>query len=229
MEINNKDEFLDTFLSHYLNRGFGSLSKNEIDVLLMHLILENSDLKNKSNYDVSIKLKITEARVKSLKHKSKLLFIEDPDVFVKREFLRLLGNAKLQGEQRQGESGKVLMVIEGSYLKQGIQGKLKELGHFADNSFNSEIVKISQESFIALLESFYKQLEIESFVQEVNDVIPDENRIEFKPLFKKFLDAVATKSGEKIVELGTTYLTGGLSDIASLTDKVKTFFIDDKS
>ncbi|MEH8244212.1 hypothetical protein [Aeromonas veronii] len=52
MNIENKDKFVDTFLEHYMERGFGSLSKSEIDILVMHLLMQHSDLKNKTNYEL---------------------------------------------------------------------------------------------------------------------------------------------------------------------------------
>ena len=226
MNIENKEDFVDTFLEHYLDRGFGSLSKSEIDTLVMHLLMQHSDLKHKSNYELSLDLQITEARIKSIKHKAKLQFLEDADDYIKGEFFALLHYSKLQGENKQGEPGKIIMVIEDSFVKQGVQGKLKALGHFADNSFNSEIVKISQASFIDLLEAFFDPQERADLVTEVNNAIPDKNAIEFKALLKDFLSGVATKSGEKVVDLGAAFATGGASEISRLTETFKQFFAE---
>ncbi|WDG10205.1 hypothetical protein PUN50_22785 [Vibrio campbellii] len=227
MNIENKDDFVDTFLEHYLDRGFGSLSKSEIDTLVMHLLMQHSDLKHKSNYELSLDLQITEARIKSIKHKAKLQFLaEDADDYIKGEFFALLHHSKLQGENKQGEPGKIIMVIEDSFVKQGVQGKLKALGHFADNSFNSEIVKISQASFVDLLEAFFTLQERTDLIAEVNNAIPDKNAIEFKALLKDFLSGVATKSGEKVVDLGAAFATGGVSEISTLTETFKQFFAE---
>ncbi|MFZ3407957.1 hypothetical protein [Vibrio chagasii] len=226
MNIENKADFVDTFIEHYLDRGFGSLSKSEIDTLVMHLLMQHSDLKHKSNYELSLDLQITEARIKSIKHKAKLQFLEDADDYIKGEFFALLHHSKLQGENKQGEPGKIIMVIEDSFVKQGVQGKLKALGHFADNSFNSEIVKISQASFVDLLEAFFTLQERTDLIAEVNNAIPDKNAIEFKALLKDFLSGVATKSGEKVVDLGAAFATGGVSEISTLTETFKQFFAE---
>ncbi|HHQ4481898.1 TPA: hypothetical protein ACSP1H_002398, partial [Aeromonas veronii] len=130
------------------------------------------------------------------------------------------------GENKQGEPGKIIMVIEDSFVKQGVQGKLKALGHFADNSFNSEIVKISQTSFIDLLEAFFTNEERKELIAEVNKSVPDKNAIEFKALLKDFLSGIATKSGEKVVDLGAAFVTGGASEIATLTNTLKKFFAE---
>ncbi len=227
MNIENKDKFVDTFLEHYMERGFGSLSKSEIDILVMHLLMQHSDLKNKTNYELSLDLQITEARIKSIKHKANLQFLEeDADDYIKGEFFALLHRSKLQGENKQGEPGKIIMVIEDSFVKQGVQGKLKALGHFADNSFNSEIVKISQTSFIDLLEAFFTNEERKELIADVNKSGPEKNAIEFKALLKDFLSGIATKSGEKVVDLGAAFVTGGASEIATLTNTLKKFFAE---
>lgn len=227
LNIKDKDGFVDTFLKYYLNGGFGSLNKSDIDTLVMHLLMQYcDDLKNDKNYELSIKLKITEARVKSIKHKAKLQFLlnNDADNYIKGEFFALLHRAKLQGESKQGASAKIIMVIEDLYVKQGIQGKLKSLGHFADNSFNSEIVKISQESFIDLLEDFFSDDERKELVEKVKKAIPDKNSIEFKTLLKEFLAGAANKSGEKFIDFSVLFATGGISEITTWIDKIQEMF-----
>ncbi|CCN72695.1 hypothetical protein [Vibrio nigripulchritudo] len=228
MNIDNKEGFVDTFLEHYLDRGFGSLSKSEIDILVMYLLMEHSDLKHKSNFELSLQLQITESRIKTIKHKAKLLFLDNADEFIKAEFFSLLHQSKLQGERKQGAPAKIVMVIEDAFVKQGVQAKLKALGHFADNSFNSEIVKITQSSFVDLIDHFFSQSEREKILQDVNQVIPEEDFIDFKALLQDFLSGVATKSGEKVVDLGAVFATGGASEIITLTETMKAFFGSDE-
>ncbi|HCG7120905.1 TPA: hypothetical protein NJ321_004562 [Vibrio parahaemolyticus] len=216
MNIDNNDkkvEFLDFFLKRYLERGFGTLSKSEIDMLLMHLIMEHSDLKYKPNHEVSLDLKLSETKVKNLIHKAKLQFIENHDEYVKAEFLALLHKSKLETSK-----SKVIMVIEDAFVKQGIQARLKSLGHFADNSFNAELVKISLSSFYDLLRSFYEASDVALFEQEINEALEndDENKIEFKGLLKSFLEGASAKAGEKGMEALFAVATGGLSEIGNI-------------
>ncbi|HEQ3434960.1 TPA: hypothetical protein VGS73_003734 [Vibrio cholerae] len=225
MEITNKEQFLDTFLERYLERGFGTLSKSEIDMLMMHLLLENSDLRYKPNHEISVALKITETKVKNLKHRASLQFVSDSDNHVKAEFLALLHKAQLTGE-----NGKVVVVIEDAFVKQGVQAKLKALGHFADNSFNSELVKISYPSFIALLEDFYSQEDVEFFENEINTALEkdEESRISFKEICQNFINGMATKAGEKTFELGAFVATGGMSEVSTFADAVKAVLAGDE-
>ncbi|MFQ1858967.1 hypothetical protein ACK36P_14285 [Aeromonas veronii] len=60
----------------------------------------------------------------------------------------------------------------------------------------------------------------------MNKSVPDKNAIEFKALLKDFLSGIATKSGEKVVDLGAAFVTGGASEIATLTNTLKKFFAE---
>ncbi|MBL0457375.1 hypothetical protein JD499_09185 [Aeromonas enteropelogenes] len=217
-----KIEFLDFFLERYLERGFGTLSKSEIDMLIMHLIMKHSDLKYKPNHAVSLDLKLSESRVKNLIHKANLQFIEDHEGYVKAEFLALLHKSKLETSK-----SKVVIVIEDAFVKQGIQARLKELGHFADNSFNAELVKISTNSFYELLRSFYSPEDVAKFEQEINEALKkdDENKIEFKGLLKDFLSGATNKAGEKAMEVAFAFATGGVSEISPLINAVKEILV----
>ncbi|QNF18899.1 hypothetical protein [Aeromonas hydrophila] len=214
----NKIKFLDFFLERYLERGFGTLSKSEIDMLIMHLIMTHSDLKYKQNHAISLDLKLSESRVKNLIHKANLQFIEDHEGYVKAEFLALLHKSKLETSK-----SKVVIIIENAFVKQGIQGRLKELGHFADNSFNAELVHISINSFVDLLHSFYSSDDVVKFELEINKALEnnDENKIEFKGILKNFLSGASAKAGEKAMDVAFAFATGGVSEITPLISSVK--------
>ncbi|HHF2869659.1 TPA: hypothetical protein ACPJZQ_004854 [Vibrio alginolyticus] len=225
MNIDNNDkkvEFLDFLLERYLERGFGTLSKSEIDMLMMHLIMKYSDLKYKPNHEISLDLKLTETKVKNLIHRGKLQFIDNHEDYVKAEFLALLHKSKLETSK-----SKVVMVIEDAFVKQGIQARLKSLGYFADNSFNAELVKISLDSFYELLRSFYSEDDIALFEEELNTALEkdEENKIEFKGLLKDFLSGASTKAGEKAMETIFAFASGGTSEIAPLIESAKEMLV----
>lgn len=63
--IDNIQE-LRSVINEYLSRGFGSMNKNDFEVWIFNYLLQER-LKGKSNYDISIELKIPEQKVKRLK------------------------------------------------------------------------------------------------------------------------------------------------------------------
>ena len=208
ISITNYKEFTEKFLTRYLEHGFGTLTKREIDILIMHLILEYGDLEEASNHDLSIKLKISESKVKNLRYEAKLKNIKDQEQYVKEEFLKLLRKVKFETEKK-----KIILPIEDNYLKSAIQAKLKKLGSFADSSFNSELVKISEDAFVELLSSFYLDEERKDFEDRVKELIRNEDALTFNKLMKAFLEGAAKKAGGKVVDLGINYLSGGFSGI----------------
>ena len=63
------------FLEDYVNHRFGSMNKNDFEVLIFNAIL-NSDLEETSNYKLSRILKIPESKVKRLKYEADLVYNE---------------------------------------------------------------------------------------------------------------------------------------------------------
>lgn len=79
---NNKDkvEAFDYFADVIKNKGFGSLTKSDYDLLLFSIVLDklykdsNGDYNKVSNYNISKLLGITQNRVSSLKEKKELVY-----------------------------------------------------------------------------------------------------------------------------------------------------------
>jgi len=217
IDIKSPKAFVDTLLSRYLENGFGTLTKREIDILMMHLILEHSNLHQKSNHYLSILFKISETKISTLRYEAKLKHIEDQESHIKEEFFKLLEKAQFEVEKK-----KIIFSIEDKYLKSSIQAKLKELGSFADSSFNTELVKISEDAFIALLASFYTDKERKKFEEKIKKIIKKEDAISFQKIMKSFLEGAAAKAGEKVVDLGMAYFNGGTSEILlNITEFIK--------
>lgn len=202
--------FANRFLKEYLSRGFGSLSKREIDILMLDLLVKCGNLEDISNFDLSLKLKITETKIKNLKYEANLRYRENTEEFIRHSFLSLLEKAKLKKDT----ATTINMAIEDNFLRNAISAKLKKNGSYTDTSFNSEIVKIHIEDFVYLLDIFYTGNEKEKIKQEIKSLQNIEKTDDFKKLFKKFLEKAVESAGEEIgrqgVLLGIGYLTGGV-------------------
>ncbi len=218
--IKNHKNFVDKLLDRYLEHGFGTLTKKEIDILILHLLIEHSDLHETSNHELSILLKIPESRVKNLRYEAKLKHIKDQENYVKEKFLKLLQKAKFEVDKK-----RIIFSVEDTYLKSAIQSKLKQFGSFADNSFNAELVKISEDSFIELLESFYTKKERQDFEKNAKKILKKDDAINFKSITKKFLEGVAESAGGKVVDIGVGYFGGyKLTDYSEFLNKILNYF-----
>ncbi len=206
--IKTHKAFVDTLLSRYLEYGFGTLTKREIDILMMHLVLEHSDLQKTSNHELSIKFKISESKISTLRYEAKLKYVQNQESYVKEEFFKVLGKAQFEVDKK-----RIIFSVEDKYLKTSIQAKLKEQGSFADSSFNTELVKISEDAFVSLLASFYTEKERKNFENKVKKLIKTEDAISFQKIIRSFLAGASQKAGEKVIDIGSSYFSGGLSDI----------------
>ena len=73
---------------------------------------------------------------------------------------------------------------------------------------------------MALIEAYYGTDEYKIQDKKIRDLLKESNKITPRAIFSKFIDGAATKAGEKTVELGLTFLTGGLSDLPSIIKKI---------
>ena len=109
-------------------------------------------------------------------------------------------------------------------MRASIGAQLKKLGHYADSSFNAEIVRIHMDSFIDLLEHYYTKKAIERIVKDCKEAVKkDKNTtdITFKLILRKFLEGLATQAGKKTMDLGVGYFTGGAENVGTLIKEIK--------
>ena len=208
IDIDKKNEFVDKFMEKYLNNGFGSMSKRDIDVLVMYLLIKYTKLKHENNFDLSMKLKLTESKVKNLKYEANLKYSKKLEEGIKEDFLFLLNNAKLQVI---GKETWISIVVEDIFLRNAIKAEVKKNGSFTDSSFNSEIVKISTYDFSYLMYKFSTGYEQKKFEKEIASLVLIEKKSKFQELFKIFIEEAVAEASKQSVKLGFAYLSAGTS------------------
>jgi len=147
-EILFKDISIKDFLKWYIEDGFGSRPKKEIDIRLFNLMYL-THFKNNNNYSIAKNLKITEQKVKSLIIESEAKF----QSISQTEALEFVFN-KIKTQQSNIEldkNGDLLLNIENPKIKSEFSYAAKKVGYFADYSFNDEILKFKPHVFISIL------------------------------------------------------------------------------
>lgn len=196
--ISNNEEFVNLFMDEYLADGMGAMPKREVDILVMNLLLNYGDLKDKSNQELSILLQTPEATIKRLRYEARLKYPPDED-YVKREFLIVLNKSIFELDKKNEtdiDKMKIIFVMEDDYLRHAIQGHLKDKGMFADTSFNREIVKIECSSLKSIIGELYDQETAQQFRDGFNSLLgvaESERDNNFKDSMKQFIIATATK------------------------------------
>ncbi|WP_430816064.1 hypothetical protein [Carboxylicivirga sp. RSCT41] len=223
MKLTDKEKFALEFIEQYSIRGFGSMNKNDFEVLIFNLLRKYGDLKEKSNFEISLDLQIPETKVRRLSYESDLKYGHITESDVKVEFFKIVARSKLRADLN-----KVEFVIENKFIRTSIGAQLKKLGHYADSSFNSEITRIHIESFVDLLAYYYPQEAIERIVKECQATIKGdkENPVTFKSILRKFLEGVAAESGKKVVDIGAAFFTGGAENVIPLIGQLKNYLSD---
>lgn len=222
MEITNGKEadFAKRFIECYSHSGFGSLNKNDFEVLIFDLLRSYGNFKDKSNFEISTILQIPESKVNRLSYESDLKYGDHDDEYVKKSFLHLISKAAFRSD-----NGRICFIVEDKYVRSAINAKLKELGHFADSSFNSQIVSVYLDSFVDLLNEYYPNDEADKIVESCKSLVKTEGQeVSFKLIMKEFLKGAANKSGGLVASTAFALLSGGSMQIADLIDAIKRFF-----
>lgn len=197
-------------LDLYLKRGFGSMNKNDFEVWIFSQLL-TSRFNDKSNYEISLELKIPESKVKRLRYEADLKYSNNSadEYFKKLDALLKKSILKENGES-------IRFVIEDVSLRYFLDSHLKKDGRFSDTSFNSEIVTIDLDDLEYLLCQVNPSGELKEKFESLGRNKAN-NNISLKELIKKGLEASAKEGGKiitsKIVDLSIAGITQIISHL----------------
>ena len=149
IKANSKKEFFDGFINEYLSRGFGNMTKREIDVLIFHQLQQNAAFEGMTNYEIARRLRTTPNKVKNLKYEAKIRF--DNHDFEDNSYLLNALQEYFKNPVLQIDGKWLKMQIEDPMLMEALKAKMKENGSLYDGSFNSELVKLSANDYERLL------------------------------------------------------------------------------
>lgn len=197
------EKFKKDFLASYLAGGMGSLSKRDIDALVMHLLDEQGlddgvPLRNLSNQQVSVKLRVPVTRIKTLRYESTLKYVSDNESLAKWRFLEVLAKAKFDAEKN-----KIGFIIEDAFTKNWLQGILKNNGLVFDNSFNTEVVKVDSDGLFKVLKALYDDKSVTTLKKRIDGTMAQKEKLSFAEIKKEFLKGAASALGETTTSVAT--------------------------
>ena len=185
MTRDEKEKLAADLVSLYLESGFGSPSKREVDMLLFHHITQARENKGKSNYELAALLKIPESRVKTFRLTSALKY---QTINTKA----ILGNIIIRLSKGQQyttiENGKIEISLEDPVEKRELENFLKSKGHFAEYTFNVEVLRIAPvRLFELIVENMDKPEDQfnELVRQYINDEAASERILDGAPTLKQ--------------------------------------------
>ena len=207
--LNNFNDFGKEFVDRYLRNGFGSLSKREIDMLVLYLILKDKEELENPNIDIlSIELKIPKTRLRNLYYEMRLKYSDSSfahdDVYKKmdKNIAKIMKRILDDNLYDITPENDVKLIVSNPYDKHLIEMFLKKEGFLYDYSFSKEIIRFSQEGFIRLVEVFYNKLNVDEDRNEIVNLIKNETGI--IPKGSKFLEWLKEPdTWSKIIDITT--------------------------
>ncbi|MGM9818080.1 MAG: hypothetical protein ACI30B_03755 [Paludibacteraceae bacterium] len=151
---------LDIVIQNYIKRGFGSMTKNDFEVWIFGTLLQMQEYKGKSNYELSILLRIPETKVKRLRYESALKNV-NPNTVYKEEVYKLLDKVLLRVNDK-----KIVFQVEDIMIKSYISSILKQNGRMLDSSFNQELIVLHIDDFQYLARAVYPNGKVEEVLKE---------------------------------------------------------------
>lgn len=203
--------FANEFLKIYLSRGFGNMSKREMDVLIFHLLQKNNALNNKSNHLLALQLRTTPVKIKALAYEAKLRFPDEESTFTEDYFKEKLREYFKEPtiKVRKNDSW-VYIQIDDPILMDSFKAIAKNNKEVIDKSFNEEIVKISIEGFMLVIQELVDKKKLE----ELNKLIKKE--LKGKSIFS------LTNLGDKVIG---GIISAGIKDAPSKIGKFASWII----
>ncbi len=210
------------FINLYMQRPFGSMNKNDIEVLIFHLYSKYGELNGMDTYEMSRFLMIPESKVKRLVYEAALRYSHSDEGQIKAKFFEYLKVAQFKGE---ADNRRITFVVSDKLVRSAINSTLYKAGHYSDTSFNRDILTIHMDALIYLIEHFYGKDVVQEIEKELNEAIKDaaNNKITFNAVMKEFLLGMAKGTGSATATAGFAAISGGLSSIGNLIDPLMKF------
>ena len=187
MATNSNPTLVSDVISNYLQRGFGSMTKNDFEVWIFHQLLCGR-LHGKTNREISIELRIPDSKVKRLRYEADLKWGSPNDESSYHDALvAVVKKARLVKERKQ-----ILLVIEDTALLKYLDARMKSANVAWDKSFNSENIYIDFEQY----ETFCKEV-LTAEYQETIDFL--KKKFKGESSIAKFFKDLGNKSREEVL------------------------------
>lgn len=150
-----KAKYFDEIAAHFYERNFGSISKQDMELLMFKFYLEKLIAVNQredgtidynlcSDYKISTDLGITQQRVRNMKVKKQLVYPKDFEW--KKALAHLTENARYDSTTK-----KIVISIPDPNLYLEIQNYLESEGAYIEKHLNSKLLVIRAEYYIELV------------------------------------------------------------------------------
>jgi hypothetical protein len=148
----DKAAFFDGFFAEFCKVPFGSMGKRDLECLLIKLLYDRRLIETAANRQAANALGINETRLKGYLVDARYKYRADSlGTSVNRILAMLAGENGERLVLNDEKDGTFSFVLEDPVLRLDLSQALKDVGYYADGSFNTEVVRVKNYALLALL------------------------------------------------------------------------------
>lgn len=208
--------FAQDFLDSYCAVGFGAIPKREVDLLVLRLLLQHGLVdKAMDAQRISREIQLPVSKVKTLLYELQLRDERKDEAWLKGELSRSLKHSKITVTGKDSET-RIAIGIDNQLLRAEIEALLKRDGHFPDYSFNREILRLTPDAYVTLVdflltESEQKILRDELMVATKKAKKSESEESLWRMALTTFIRRTAESTGQGIGDLSVDILKTGFT------------------
>lgn len=223
----DKTKFAEEFLKAYLQDGFTAMTKREIDLLILRLLVDHKDgwsWENPPNaFEMAKALKAKRTRLRSMMDELSFRNQTD-DEGAKAKLRRIILDRVGPDSDATFDGGTVRLQIEDGYLREFAKSLVQEDLGIVDTSFDRSIMALSASKFLGLVGALVSEdirSHMEAELAKHQDQLPKNDKQGIWRIFlESFVKSAGAEIGKKGVKLGAAALTGGLSEVSEIIDSI---------
>ena len=147
----DKSAFFDGFFAEYGRLPFGSMTKRDMECLLIKLLCDGGLIDTAANRRAANALGINETRLKGYLVDARYKYRADAlETNIKKILASLHGGNGERLRLSDEKDGSFSFVLEDPVLRLDFFQALKELGYYAEGGFNAELVRVKGCALLAL-------------------------------------------------------------------------------
>jgi len=227
LEKLDKEKFTEEFLKAYLQDGFTAMTKREIDLLILRLLVDHKEgwsWEDPPNaFEMAKALKAKRTRLRSMMDELSFRNQTD-DEGAKAKLRRIILDRVGPDSDATFDGGTVRLQIEDGYLREFAKSLVQEDLGIVDTSFDRSIMTLSASKFLGLVGTLISEdtrNHMEAELAKHRDQLPkNEKQGIWRIFLESLVKSAGTELGKKAVKLGAAALTGGLSEISDIVDSI---------
>lgn len=196
LRIRNSAKFTVDLLKEYLAGGLGRMQKRDVDVLVLHLLIQDGRYSfPKDIFRAARELKLTEARLRNLYQDVQLRYQQLDEDQAKQAFVELIKKSAFESK-----NSRLVFVVRNPMLGHFFEEWVADVEGFTDSSFNPNLVSVSSEVLFKVLEKISAD-NIGEFPEEVEMFNGQPNKPGVLRLFvEEFAKAAGNEAGRMSVK-----------------------------